>query len=137
MAIRLELTICSMEGSRLATFYVEPQLLAVHSFEDTVSGPGIQLGEKPHRLSVCRNRNRDPSFALLAVVVRVSECERCRQTLPPCKVNFVLGFDAGHKRRLTAIGDGCVNFLRLVPDRQQLITIQGNPSACVTLPVQR
>lgn len=51
MAVRLELTGRSMKSLWLATLYVESQLLAIHSFKDTVSGPRIKLGEKPHRFS--------------------------------------------------------------------------------------
>lgn len=139
MAVRLELTGRSMKGLWLATLYVESQLLAIRSFKDTVSGPRIKLGEKPHRFSAGLQcyRNSDPSPASGAVVMRASECERCRQVLPPCKVDFVLGLDAGHKRGASVIGDGRVDFSRRAPDGQQLITIQRNPATCVTLPVQR
>jgi hypothetical protein len=83
-----------------------------------VSSPGIQLGENPHRLLACRqcNRDCDSGPALGLVVVRALECERCRRILPPCEVKVVFGLDARHKRRLTVIGDGRVNFPRRIPN---------------------
>jgi len=118
MPVCLELTGRSAESLCLATFYIEPQLLAVYSFEDTVSGPRIQLGEKPHRLLACRqcNRDRDSGHALGFVVMRAPECECCRQTLPSREVNSVLGLDTGHERGATVIGDGRIDFARRVAD---------------------
>jgi hypothetical protein len=104
----------------------------------TVTGARIELGEKPHRLSACRqfNWNRYSGGALRAVVMRAPECECYRQILPPCEVNFVLGVDARHKRGSFVTGDGRVHFTRRVPDRQQRAPIQRNPTTCVLLPVE-
>lgn len=139
MAVGLEFTVGGSKGGWLATFYVEPELLPIHSFEDAVIGPRIELGEKSHRLSAHRqfNWNRDSTGALRAVVMRAPEDECCRQILPPRKVNFVLGLDARHKRGRFVTGDGRVHFRRRVPDRQQRFPIQGNPTTCIPLPVER
>ena len=139
MAVGLEFTVGGPKTGWLNTFYVEPELLPIHSLEDTVIGPRIKLGEKPHRLSAYRqfNWNRDSSCALLAVIMRAPECECCCQVLPPCEVNYVPGLDARHKRGPSVTGDGCVDFPRGIPDRQQPIPVQRNPSTYVQLPVER
>lgn len=50
MAEGLKLTGSGSKTGWLACLYVDPQLLPICAFEDTVIGPGIELGEKAHRL---------------------------------------------------------------------------------------
>ena len=83
----LKFTIGSSKEGWSATFDIEPELLAVHSLEDTIVGPRIKLGEKPNRLSAHRqfDWNGNSRSTLGAVVVGVPECKCGRQTYRPAK----------------------------------------------------
>jgi hypothetical protein len=97
-----------------APFYVESELLAVHSFKDTARCTGIELCEKPHRLLPYRqlNWNRDSIPGLRAVVMRMVKRKCCRQILPPCEVGFLRWLDPCDERGSHVVSNGRVNFAR-------------------------
>src|SRR5208283_4031624 len=83
----LKLAIGGSKEGWSATLDVEPELLAVHSVEDTIVGSRIELGEKPNRFSARRqfDWNCNSRSTLGAVVVGVPECESGRQIYHPAK----------------------------------------------------
>ncbi len=139
MAVSLEFAVGRRESYNQAVFNLEAEFLTVPSCENAAAGAGIELGMKPNGLGTYGqlNRNGNSVSAPAAVVVSVLKPDGGCQALPPREIGFILALNVCHERDSLMSGNRCIDFPHGVPDRQQSVPIQCNPSPAILLLVNR